>query len=65
MLREPAAIPVTNPVVGFTVANAALELLQTPPPVALLRSVVPFEQTVEAPPVVATVGSGLTVRVIL
>lgn len=36
MVAEPAATPVTTPVVAFTVAVAGLLLLQLPPPVPLL-----------------------------
>lgn len=36
MVAEPAATPVTSPVVAFTVAAAVLLLLHVPPPVPLL-----------------------------
>ena len=63
MSSAPAATPVTTPLVGFTVASAALELLHNPPPVVLPKSVVQFEQTVAEPVVVATVGKAFTARI--
>lgn len=40
MVELPCAIPVTTPVVEFTVAAAVLLLLQVPPPAPLLVNVV-------------------------
>lgn len=39
MVAEPAATPVTKPVVASTVAAAVLLLLQLPPPVPLLVNI--------------------------
>ncbi len=61
MVAEPAATPVTTPVVLFTVAMAVFELLQLPPVVASVRVVVLPTQTLVVPPIAATVGNAFTV----
>jgi hypothetical protein len=45
----PPAIPVTRPVVGFTLATAVVLLVQVPPEGALLSDVVAPWQTVALP----------------
>ncbi len=59
----PADTPETTPLDASIVALFVEALLQTPPPVALVRVVVPFSHRVSGPPIAATVGSGFTVIV--
>ena len=62
MVAVPAALPVTNPVLEFTVATRVLLLFQVPTLVLLLENVaVARTQTVEAPLTVPAFGSGFTV----
>ena len=55
-LVVPVATPVTSPVVASTVAIAALALLQVPPVVVLLSSVVVPWQALNVPVIAAGVG---------
>jgi hypothetical protein len=64
MVAEPAATPVTTPEVE-TVATEVLLEDQAPPVVASLRETVDPAQTVVVPVMAATVGSELTVTVVL
>jgi hypothetical protein len=62
MVAVPAALPVTTPVLEFTVATAVLLLLQVPTPGLLLENVVvATTQTVEDPLTIPAFGSGFTV----
>lgn len=65
MVAEPAATPVTTPVVAFTVAAAVLLLLQAPPPVPLLvkMSVEPAHN-IAAPLTVPALGREPTVTIV-
>jgi hypothetical protein len=57
MVAEPAAIPVTVPVTGSTVAAALLLLLQLPPPVPLLANIaVEFVHKIDVPVTVPAFG---------
>jgi len=65
MVADPAATPVTTPVVAFTVAAAVLLLLQLPPPVPLLVKVVVLPaHNAEAPLTVPAPGRAFTVTVV-
>src|SRR5450432_4637294 len=62
MVAVPDALPVTTPVLEFTVATTVLLLLQVPTLVLLLENVaVARTQTVDAPLTVPALGSGFTV----
>ena len=62
MVAEPAATPVTSPVIEFTVAAAVLLLLQLPPPVPLLANMaVAPAHNAEAPLTVPALGRFPTV----
>lgn len=62
MVAEPAAPPVTTPVVAFTVATRLLLLLQLPPAVPLLVKVVTEPlHNVEAPLTEPALGRALMV----
>ena len=62
MVAEPAATPVTKPVLASTVATAVLLLLQVPAPVpVLLNAVVKPAHNAVAPVTAPASGSGLTV----
>src|SRR5450432_187727 len=62
MVAVPDALPVTTPVLEFTVATTVLLLLQVPTLVLLLENVVvAATQTEEAPLTVPAFGSGFTV----
>ena len=60
----PEETPVTTPLV-FTVPIVGTLLLHTPPVVALARVIVPPMHTLFAPVIAATVGSGLTITVVV
>ena len=60
---EPAATPVTTPVVEFTVAKEALLLLHVPPTVASLSVLVKPIHALAVP--VMDAGNGLTVIIVV
>ena len=63
-MAEPVATPVTNPVIGSTVAAAILLLLQLPPPVPLLVNMaVPPSHNIEDPLTVPPCGRLPTVTI--
>lgn len=65
MVAEPAATPVTSPVVAFTMAAAVLLLLQLPPPVPLLVNMaVDPTHNVVAPVTVPACGRSPTVTTV-
>ena len=64
MVADPAATPETTPE-ALTVATAVLLEDQVPPLVASLRVVVEPTQTLVVPVMAATVGSALTVTVVV
>lgn len=61
MVAVPAAIPLTVPVAAFTLATAALPVVQVPPVVALLNVEVAPVHIVVVPVIAATVGPPVTV----
>jgi hypothetical protein len=61
MVAEPAATPVTTPVLASTVAAAGFVLLQVPPAVALVNVIVWPAQTDDGPVIGATVGAAVIV----
>ena len=64
MVAEPAATPVTVPVV-LTVAIEGLLLLHTPPAVASIKVLTELGQMMVEPVMAATVGAALTVTVVV
>ena len=61
MITVPAATPPTTPVVLFTVAIAALLLLQVPPLTELVSAVLEPIQTVDEPLIVPAVAAEVIV----
>jgi hypothetical protein len=65
IVAVPAATPVTTPVLEFTVATDALDDVQTPFAVALVKVVVEPAHTSVVPLIAATTGIALIVTVVL
>ena len=60
IVAVPAVTPVTLPVIVFTVATAALDVVHTPPDVVLVKIVEEPIHAFMVPPIAASVGNAFT-----
>ena len=60
IVAVPAVTPVTLPVIEFTVATAAFDVVHTPPDVVLVKIVAEPIHAFVVPPIAASVGNALT-----
>ena len=60
IVAVPAVTPVTLPVIVFTVATAALDVVHTPPDVVLVKIVAEPIHAFIVPPIAASVGNAFT-----
>ena len=63
IVAVPAVTPVTAPVIEFTVATAALDVVHTPPAVVLVKIVEDPIHALVVPPIAASVGNAFTFTV--
>ena len=63
IVAVPAVTPVTFPVIVFTVATAALDVVHTPPDVVLVKIVEEPIHALAVPPIAASVGNAFTLTV--
>jgi len=60
IVAVPAVTPVTLPVIEFTVATAASDVVHTPPDVVLVKIVAEPIHAFIVPPIAASVGNAFT-----
>ena len=63
IVAVPAATPVTAPVIEFTVATAAFDVVHTPPDVVLVKIVLEPIHAFVVPAIAASVGNAFTLTV--